>query len=241
MPEPTAQLFHEVQEQQVFPTILSQERCQPDSGDKREIKVTPDNVAACSSSLFMSIVFPTSRPSHQQVVSSSASTTGPLSATTPGSTRLSGASTWNWYANLSSGPLPNKGHCQERNKQKLVSKQAIKEVREVPNHFLSQLFLVPKKDGSQRPVINLKPLNLFIKKQKFKMEGARVIRGLLQEGDWMVSIDLKDAYLSVPVAQGDIHYLCEFQYLRFGLSSAPQVFTKLLKLNSGQKQWMKKD
>lgn len=106
---------------------------------------------------------------------------------------------------------------------------------------MSQLFLVPKKDGSQRPVINLKPLNLFIKKQKFKMEGARVIRGLLQEGDWMVSIDLKDAYLSVPVAQGDIHYLCEFQYLRFGLSSAPQVFTKLLKLNSGQKQWMKKD
>ena len=37
---------------------------------------------------------------------------------------------------------------------------------------------MPKKDGSQRPVINLKPLNRFIGKQKFKMEGARAIRNL---------------------------------------------------------------
>lgn len=63
--------------------------------------------------------------------------------------------------------------------QKLVLKQAIKEVREVPNLFLSQLFLVLKKDGSQRPVVNLKAHNLFINKQKFKMEGTRVIKDLL--------------------------------------------------------------
>ena len=103
--------------------------------------------------------------------------------------------------------------------------------------FLSQLFLVPKKDGSQRPVINLKPLNLLIQKQKFKMEGAKVIRDLLQRGDWMTSIDLKDAYLSVPVAKEHRKYLrfawgntvFEFQCLPFGLSSAPRIFTKLLK------------
>ena len=53
----------------------------------------------------------------------------------------------------------------------------------------------------------------------------------------MVSIDLKDAYLSVPVTQEDRHFLrfmwdgtlYEFQCLPFGLSSAPRVFTKLLK------------
>jgi len=37
------------------------------------------------------------------------------------------------------------------------------------------LFLVLKKDGSQRPVINLKPLNHYMQKQMFKMEGAKVI------------------------------------------------------------------
>lgn len=121
--------------------------------------------------------------------------------------------------------------------EKLLLKQAVIKVQEVPNQFLSDLFLVPKKDGSRRPVINLKPLNRHIWKQKFKMEGAKVIRDVLQKNDWMVTIDLKDAYLSVPVAQEDRRFLrfrwrgtlYEFQCLPFGLSSAPRVFTKLLR------------
>lgn len=102
---------------------------------------------------------------------------------------------------------------------------------------MSQLFLVPKKDGSRRPVINLRSLNMLIRKQKFKMEGAKVIRELLRKDDWFASIDLKDAYLSVPVDEEHRRYLrfawgdtmFEFQCLPFGLSSAPRTFTKLLK------------
>ena len=78
--------------------------------------------------------------------------------------------------------------------EKPCAKQAVVKVRPTKGQFLSQLFLVPKKDGSQRPVINLKPLN-----QKFKMEGAKLIWDLLRQKDWMVSIDLKDVYLSVPI------------------------------------------
>ena len=85
----------------------------------------------------------------------------------------------------------------------------MKRVTAKDGQFLSQIFLVPKKDGSQRPVVNLKPLNRFVTRQKFKMEGARSIRDLLRRGDWMVTIDLKDAYLSVPV---DTEHR---QYLRF--------------------------
>jgi len=54
----------------------------------------------------------------------------------------------------------------------------------------------------------------------------------------MVSIDLNDTYLLVPVAKEDRRFLrfrwkgflYEFQCPLFGLSSAPRVFTKLLKL-----------
>ena len=61
----------------------------------------------------------------------------------------------------------------ERNKEDQVSEeikilcayQAVKEVQHTAGQFLRQLFLVPKKDGSQRPVINLKLLNYFIQKQ----------------------------------------------------------------------------
>ena len=46
--------------------------------------------------------------------------------------------------------------------------------------FFSTLFLVPKKDGGQRPVINLKALNNFVRAPHFKMEGIHTLKTLLQ-------------------------------------------------------------
>ena len=60
--------------------------------------------------------------------------------------------------------------------------------------YLSSLFLVPKKGGSQRPVVNLKPLNQFLPYEHFKMEGIHMVRDLLRKGDFMVKIDLKDCF-----------------------------------------------
>ena len=62
-------------------------------------------------------------------------------------------------------------------------------------------------------------------------------RNLLQVSDWICSIDLKDAYLSVSISQEHRRYLrftwketmYEFICLPFGLCSAPRVFTKLMK------------
>jgi len=121
--------------------------------------------------------------------------------------------------------------------QKLLTKGAIVRVQPCPGQFLSRLFLVRKKDGSFRPVVNLKPLNQFMVKAHFKMEGINMVKDLLLRNDWMASIDLKDAYLSVAIEEEHRKYLrfvwadqmYEFQCLPFGLSSAPRVFTKLLR------------
>ena len=121
--------------------------------------------------------------------------------------------------------------------KKLIRKQAIALVAPVAAQFLSHVFTVPKKDGSQRLVVNLRPLNHFVQKHHFKMEGAGMLRDLLQRNDWLVSIDLKDAYHSIQIAEKDRKFLrflwkeqtYEFRCLPFGLSSAPRVFTKLLK------------
>jgi len=83
--------------------------------------------------------------------------------------------------------------------QKLVDKDAVRKVTFCLGQFLSQIFLVPKKDGSARLVINLRPLNQFIHQIHFKMESLAMIQDLLREEDWMASIDLKDAYLSVTI------------------------------------------
>lgn len=74
----------------------------------------------------------------------------------------------------------------------LCQKGAVTEVRSTPtNCFLSTLFLVPKKDGGQRPVINLKSLNSFVEVPHLKMEDT--LKNLLTKGDWLVKIDFKNA------------------------------------------------
>jgi hypothetical protein len=88
------------------------------------------------------------------------------------------------------------------------------------------MFAIPKKSGGWWPIINLKCLNAFVSYQHFKMEGLECVKYLLQHGDWMVKLDLQDAYFLVPLSPEHYKkYLC----LAFGLCSSPRVFTKLLK------------
>ena len=79
------------------------------------------------------------------------------------------------------------------------------EVSPCDDEFISTVFLVPKKTRDFRPVINLKPL--FVEKIHFKMESIRMTLNCISPGDFMVSIDLKDAYFSVPIFQPHRKYL----------------------------------
>ena len=91
------------------------------------------------------------------------------------------------------------GKAEQEEVRKLDKKRAIVPVRPRQDQFTSQIFVVPKKDGTQRPAVNLKPFNHLVVKQKFKMEGIRAVRDLIKKNDRMVSIDLKDTYLSVTI------------------------------------------
>ena len=61
------------------------------------------------------------------------------------------------------------------------------------------LFVTPKVTGGWRPVIDLSRLNGWMELSSFHMETAQPILQSLCPGDWMVSLDLQDAYLQVPV------------------------------------------
>ena len=93
-----------------------------------------------------------------------------------------------------------------------------------------------KTSGSWRPVIDLSTLNLFVDVSHFRMETIQSVLLSVHQGDWMASIDLKEAYLQVPVhpdsrrflrfvAQGRVY---QFSALCFGLSTAPQVFSRVM-------------
>lgn len=119
----------------------------------------------------------------------------------------------------------------------LLKKGAIELPPSGDDGFVSTIFVVPKPSGGFRPVINLKPLNRHVVYRHFKMEGMETVRDLLRQGDFMAKIDLKDAFLSVPVHPDDRcllrfkwrDVLYGFSAMPFGLSSAPWAFTKLMK------------
>lgn len=105
-----------------------------------------------------------------------------------------------------------------------------------PSGVVSNIFVRPKPDG-YRVILNLKPLNEFVVYRHFKMETLQSVLELMTENCYMATIDLKDAYFSVPVASAFQKYLqfnwqskpYKFTSLAQGLSSAPRQFTKLTK------------
>ena len=103
--------------------------------------------------------------------------------------------------------------------------------------FFNRLFLIPKPNNKWRPILDLSKLNLFLKAEKFKMETPETIRISLQQGEWVTSVDFKDAYFHIPIQEQSRKYLkfhvkgqtYQFKALPFGLSTAPLEFTVVAK------------
>ena len=137
---------------------------------------------------------------------------------------------------LSYSPTSIKGAALEEVTLALVAKGA-GELAPLPSPgFYSRLFVVWKTSGSWRPVIDLSRLNRFVDVSHFQMETIQSVLLSVRQGDWMASIDLKEAYLQVPIHPSSRHLLrfvfrdqvYQFKALCFGLSTAPQVFTRVM-------------
>ena len=74
----------------------------------------------------------------------------------------------------------------------MLQKGPIRKAIHCKDQFVSHLFLVSKKDGGQRPVINLKNLKIFIPYKHFKMEGLHLLKEILERGDYLCKLDLKE-------------------------------------------------
>ena len=69
--------------------------------------------------------------------------------------------------------------------QKLLEEDAIEPVLDhCSPRFYSHLFLVPKRDGRQRPVIGLSHLNSFLETEHFKRETPATIMAAMRQNDW---------------------------------------------------------
>ena len=122
--------------------------------------------------------------------------------------------------------------------KRLLEKNAIESVPKshMGQGFYSTFFVVPKKDGGFRPILNIKRLNTYLDVPHFKMESLRSIISAIDINDWALSIDLTDAYLHVAVYRPHRRFLrlCfrgqhfQFRTMPFWLAIAPRIFTKLM-------------
>lgn len=121
--------------------------------------------------------------------------------------------------------------------KKLLKKGVVIPSKHEEGEFISPIFLRSKKDGSYRTILNLKQLNEFVEYQHFKMDTLDSVIKMMKPGCYMASVDLKDAYYTVPICKDHQKFLkfkfngnlYQYTCLPNGLSSAPRIFTKLLK------------
>ena len=125
----------------------------------------------------------------------------------------------------------------------LLEKEAIEPIPHRQAKFVSNLFLVKKKSGGFRPVINLKSLNQFVHTEHFAMETITSLRTMLSKEDWIVTIDISNAYLTIPLDEEFKDYVT-FRYheqtnrflcnMPFGLNDAARAFTKTMKQSAAK-------
>ena len=117
-------------------------------------------------------------------------------------------------------------------------------VREVTNYpeFCNPLHVAVQSSRKLRLILDLYYLNSFVVKQSIKYEDLRCVLQMFPSGMFTFCFDLKSAYHHIDICAEHMKFLSfkwptgdgrmkfyEFTVLPFGLTSAPYVFTKVLR------------
>ncbi|KAG0799469.1 hypothetical protein G6F22_003195 [Rhizopus arrhizus] len=102
--------------------------------------------------------------------------------------------------------------------------------------YLSNFFTI-QEPTKRRPILDCSQLNRFLQYQHFKMEGVPALRQIIEKDDLMCKVDLKDAYVVVPIHPAPQQYLTfkhqgvvyQYKSMAFGRSVALRVFTKIMR------------
>ena len=118
--------------------------------------------------------------------------------------------------------------------QKLLVKDVITKCEHETGEYTS---IKPKPDGSCRLILNLKNLNEDMPYIYFKVEKLQSVLSLITPGCYLASLDLEDAYYSIPIHQVHTKFLIfiwknqlyKSLVLPNGLCCGPRKFKKMMK------------
>ena len=122
----------------------------------------------------------------------------------------------------------------------LLANRCISKVTQKP-HVCRPLSVVSNAEGKLRLVLNLRYLNQFLHKVKFKYEDLRVALLMFTKEDFLIKFDLKSGYHHLDIFEPHRKYLgfawgvgnklgyFVFNVLPFGLAMACYAFIKLMR------------
>ena len=125
--------------------------------------------------------------------------------------------------------------------KELLRINCIESCDKVPD-IVNPLSVSIQSSGKKGLIIDLRHINSYVYKQKFKCEDMQTALVVISQGFFLFNFDLKSGYHHVEIFQEHRKYLSfgwefgdgvtryfSFCVLPFGLSSAPYLFTKLFK------------
>ena len=108
-------------------------------------------------------------------------------------------------------------------------------------YIVNPLSVSVQRSGKRRLILDLSYVNKFVWKQSVKYEDLRTALTFLKKGGFMFQFDLKSGYHHIPISplhhkflgfawvfKGSLSFF-KFTVLPFGLTSAPYVFTKVVR------------
>ncbi|KAA6353867.1 MAG: hypothetical protein EZS28_050605, partial [Streblomastix strix] len=76
----------------------------------------------------------------------------------------------------------------------------VREVKDKEIMFYNKTFIIPRKDGRLRMIIDCRPINKYLKDVPFQNENFQNVCNLSIKGDWATIIDIHNAYYRVLVS-----------------------------------------
>ena len=125
--------------------------------------------------------------------------------------------------------------------QELVHSGCVVEVS-TPPHVVNPLSVSIQSTGKKRLILDLRHVNFHVWKEKFKFEDIRTACNYLPYDQFMFKFDLKSGYHHLDILQEQQTFLrfswvikgirkyFVFTVLPFGLSSAPYIFSKVVRV-----------
>ena len=101
--------------------------------------------------------------------------------------------------------------------EQLHKKNVIEISLDEQGQHISPIFLRPKSDNSNRLILNLKKRSKYMTYIQFKMDTLYSILQLIKPNCFLISLDMKDVYYSVPIKEEHLKYLKNMEQNRLHL------------------------